>query len=193
MRGVSEKFHRWYVRRVEEFLKAVKPRPLSALRAEEVTEYLRVAKDRNDLEAWQVRQIVDALRLLLVNLAQLKAARGVDWDYWWEAAAGADRGQALTPGSGAGSQDHVPAVPEPGGPAFATQASACPVLKDLARTIRAMQYSIRTEQSYVDWCHLFLAYSGASDLDALGVAHVQRFLSHLAGERNVSAKTQSLA
>jgi integron integrase len=56
-----------------------------------------------------------------------------------------------------------------------------------------MQYSIRTEQSYVDWCHRFLAYSGACDLDALGVPQVQRFLSHLAVERNVSAKTQSLA
>ena len=75
-RGVPERSHRWYVRRVEEFLKAVGPRPLSALAAEEVTEYLRSASNREDLAAWQVRRIVDALRLLLVDLAQVTAARG---------------------------------------------------------------------------------------------------------------------
>jgi integron integrase len=56
-----------------------------------------------------------------------------------------------------------------------------------------MQYSIRTEQSYVDWCHRFLLFCGSKPLDALGVPDVQRFLSHLAVERSVSAKTQSLA
>lgn len=29
-------------------------------------------------------QIVDALRLLLVDLAQVPAGKGVDWDYWGE-------------------------------------------------------------------------------------------------------------
>ena len=194
-RGVPERSHRWYVRRVEEFLKAVGPRPLSALAAEEVTEYLRSASNREDLAAWQVWQIVDAQRLLLVDLARVTAARGVDWDYWWEAAAGADgeRGCGDTRASVSVSADRVRAELGPSGPALATQASAYPVLRDLARTIRAMQYSIRTEQSYVDWCHRFLAYSGAFDVDALGVADVQRFLSHLAVERQVAAKTQSLA
>ncbi|MBP8290819.1 MAG: hypothetical protein KAX51_13635, partial [Chromatiaceae bacterium] len=34
--------------------------------------------------------------------------------------------------------------------------------------IRAMQYSIRTEQSYVDWCHRFLAFCGETPTERLG-------------------------
>jgi hypothetical protein len=56
-----------------------------------------------------------------------------------------------------------------------------------------MQYSIRTEQAYVDWCHRFLAFCGDTPTERLGVEDVQRFLSHLAVERAVSAKTQGLA
>ncbi len=52
-----------------------------------------------------------------------------------------------------------------------------------------MQYSIRTEQSYVDWCHRFLAFCGNKDAPDLGREDVRRFLSHLAVERSVSAKT----
>jgi hypothetical protein len=39
-REVPAKFHRWYIRRVENFLKDVKPAALSALTAEQVTDYL---------------------------------------------------------------------------------------------------------------------------------------------------------
>ena len=56
-----------------------------------------------------------------------------------------------------------------------------------------MQYSIRTEQAYVDWCHRFLAFCGDTPTAALGVEDVQRFLTHLAVDRSVAAKTQSLA
>ncbi len=80
-----------------------------------------------------------------------------------------------------------------GVPRFSRSTRTFPILEDLARTIRAMQYSIRTEQSYVDWCHRFLLFCGSKPVDAPGVPDVQRFLSYLAVERSVSAKTQSLA
>jgi hypothetical protein len=57
---------------------------LSVLTAEQVTDYLRRQSARSDLADWQMRQIVDALRLLLVDLAQVPGGKGVDWDYWWE-------------------------------------------------------------------------------------------------------------
>jgi len=53
-----------------------------------------------------------------------------------------------------------------------------------------MQYSIRTEQAYVDWCQRFLAFCGDTPAERLGVEDVQRFLSHLAVERSVAAKAQ---
>ena len=81
----------------------------------------------------------------------------------------------------------------PTGPAVARSADAFPVLKDLARAIRARHYSIRTEQSYVDWCHRFLRFCGDRPLEEIGAVDLQRFLSHLAVDKNVSASTQGVA
>ncbi|SDX71901.1 phage integrase N-terminal SAM-like domain-containing protein [Thiocapsa roseopersicina] len=176
-----------------DFLKDLKPTALSALSADQVTDFLQRMSARADLAEWQMRQIVDAVRLLLVDLAQVPAGKGVDWDYWWEGQrtlppehATIARSTAMSAEDGAGPR----AI---GVPRFSRSARTFPILEDLARTIRAMQYSIRTEQSYVDWCHRFLMFCGSKPLDALGVPDVQRFLSHLAVERSVSAKTQSLA
>ena len=62
-----------------------------------------------------------------------------------------------------------PAVGLPVGPGFAHAAGEVPLLKTLVRTIRAMQYSIRTEQAYVDWCRQFLAFRGDAPTARLGV------------------------
>ncbi len=83
-RQVPAKFRQLYIRRVEDFLKDLKPAALSALTADQVTESLQRLSARADLGEWQVRQIVDALRLLLVDLAQVPAGKGVDWDCGWE-------------------------------------------------------------------------------------------------------------
>jgi hypothetical protein len=40
----------------------------------------------------------------------------------------------------------------------------------LARTIRAKQYSIRTEQSYVDWSHRFLRLCGEKSTSEISAA-----------------------
>jgi integron integrase len=79
------------------------------------------------------------------------------------------------------------------GASFARSAATFPVLEALARTIRSKHYSIRTEQSYVDWCSRFLLFCDGKPLDRIGAADVQRFLSHLAVEKNVSASTQNVA
>ncbi len=68
-----------------------------------------------------------------------------------------------------------------------------PVLKSLARTLRARHYSIRTEQSYVDWAHRFLLFNAGKQESQLVQADVERFLAHLATERSVSASTQNQA
>jgi len=55
-----------------------------------------------------------------------------------------------------------------GVPRFSRSAQTFPILEDLARTIRAMQYSIRTEQSYVDWCHRLLPFRREQAAGPLG-------------------------
>ena len=65
-----------------------------------------------------------------------------------------------------------------------------PSLLDVVRT---RHYSIRTEKSYVHWIRRFVAFHGNRHPRDLGADAVERFLSHLAVDRNVSAATQNLA
>ena len=185
---VPEKARRWYVARVETFLNQVKPELLQNLSAGEVTGFFQEISRSGNLADWQFRQTVDAIQILLVDLADSPVGGKVDWDYWREAATelGADhatvaRDQPLGQGFALG------------GPKFAPSAQAMPLLKDLARKLRSKQYSIRTEQSYTDWCNRFFRFCGEKPVQALTDGDVERFLSHLAVERKVAASTQNLA
>ena len=59
--------------------------------------------------------------------------------------------------------------------------------------IRAKHYSIRTENSYVDWARRFILFHGKRHPKEMGVSEVEAFLTHLAVERNVAASTQGQA
>lgn len=185
---VPEKARRWYVARVEAFLRQVKPESLLDLSVGEVTGFFQELSRSGSLTDWQFRQTIDAIQILLVDLANAPVGGKVDWDYWREAVAdlGPDhptvaRDQPIGQGF---SQT---------GPKFAPSAEAMPLLKDLARKIRSKQYSIRTEQSYIDWCRRFMRFCGDKSVDNLGDGDVERFLRYLAVERKVAASTQNLA
>ena len=152
----------WYVRRVEGFLKARRPASLSQVTAEEIAGYLQEVSAQAQLADWQCRQRVDALQLLFVDLAQCPAGKAIDWD-WWKAG-----GRPLESDHPTAARSQPPAAGLAEGLAFARAAERFPLLKTLARTIRAMQYSIRTEQSYVDGCHRFLAFCGETPKERLG-------------------------
>jgi integron integrase len=73
-------------------------------------------------------------------------------------------------------------------------ASAAPRLLDVVRdAIRRRHYSLRTEQSYVQWIRRFIYFSGRRHPRELGAPEVTGFLNHLARERNVAASTQNQA
>ena len=55
--------------------------------------------------------------------------------------------------------------------------------------IRVKHYSIRTEQTYVDWIKRYIVYFGKRRPLELSAIHVERFLSHLASGRDVAAST----
>ncbi len=130
---------------------------------------------------WQFRQLVDVVQLLPVDLANAPAGRDVDWTHW---SAGA---RELEPSHPALAREG-PAPPAPGEPL-----ESAGVLARMTRAVRAKQYSIRTEQSYVDWCRRFLSSSAPRPVEPLGAADAQAFLEHLAVERKVTASTQNLA
>lgn len=67
------------------------------------------------------------------------------------------------------------------------------LLDRLREQIRVRHYSIRTETAYVTWVWNFIRYHGLRHPAEMGAAEVERFLSHLAVDRNVSASTQNQA
>ena len=67
------------------------------------------------------------------------------------------------------------------------------LLDQLRNEIRVRHYSIRTEQTYVDWVVRFVRFHNLRHPQEMGPAEINRFLSHLACDANVAAGTQNQA
>ena len=76
----------------------------------------------------------------------------------------------------------------------AAPAPAPPRLLDsLRHAVRVRHYSIRTEDTYLDWVRRFILFHGKRHPRDLGGAEVAAFLAHLAVERGVAPSTQNQA
>jgi integron integrase len=67
------------------------------------------------------------------------------------------------------------------------------LLDQLRETLRTRHYSIRTEQSYVQWIRRFIIFHNKKHPKLLGEKEINAFLTHLAVNRRVSASTQTQA
>ena len=66
-------------------------------------------------------------------------------------------------------------------------------LLDQARDrLRAMHYSYRTEETYIDWMRRYIVFHKKRHPGEMGVPEIQEFLTHLAAERNVAASTHTV-
>jgi len=79
-------------------------------------------------------------------------------------------------------------------PSSADAGSDAPRLLDrLREAIRVRHYSLRTEDTYIDWVRRFILFHGKRHPVELGAAEVAAFLTHLAVERGVAPTTQNQA
>jgi len=67
------------------------------------------------------------------------------------------------------------------------------LLDQVRDVIRLKHYSIRTEESYVDWIRRYILFHKKRHPKDMGRAEVEAFLTHLAVEGNVAASTQNQA
>ena len=67
------------------------------------------------------------------------------------------------------------------------------LLEQVRETIRALHYSLRTEETYLRWIKRFILFHGKRHPREMGAQEVQQFLSHLAMAGRVAASTQSQA
>jgi integron integrase len=67
------------------------------------------------------------------------------------------------------------------------------LLDQVRNTIRLKQYSIRTEQAYIDWIKRFIFFHGKRHPNDLAEEEVAQFLTHLARDLDVAPSTQNQA
>ena len=67
------------------------------------------------------------------------------------------------------------------------------LLDQVRDTIRLKHYSIRTENSYVDWIRRYILFHNKRHPNEMGAPEVEAFLTHLAVNEHVAASTQNQA
>jgi hypothetical protein len=70
-----------------------------------------------------------------------------------------------------------------------SRAPAPRLLERVRIATRTRHYSPRTEDTYVGWIRRFIFFNDRRHPDTLGASDVNRFLTHLAVEGQVSAST----
>lgn len=71
--------------------------------------------------------------------------------------------------------------------------TATRLMDQVRETLRFYHYAYNTEKSYVSWILKFIRFSGKRHPKDMGKREIERFLSHLAVNRNVAAATQNQA
>ena len=67
------------------------------------------------------------------------------------------------------------------------------ILDSVRESIRLKHYSIRTEETYVNWIKRYILFHNKTHPSQLSEEHIRKYLSYLALERKVSASTQNQA
>jgi len=202
--GVKPDASRWYVRRCEAYIKKHKSLRLAEHSSEVVHSYLENIGRNTSLEDWQMIQVVDALRILFVDVVKSDWACDFSWDTW-------KSGFVSLPDSHAtiarsvnvfnASDDEVQKDVSSGKRLAGKKDNLITKVKDkypmhvvgLITQIRVKQYSIRTEQSYLSWLARFIAFHDMQDPATLEKQAIAQYLEYLAFKRDVAASTQSQA
>ena len=192
--GIKPDQARWYVLRVEQYLKAHPDLALADHGPEHLGGWFEGLGRESRLKDWQFLQVIEALRWLFVDLQQCAWANGFDWQYWRNSA------RALLPEHPTLAREQglrgARLVAESGLPSTAlasARVAGSAAIRRLVTEVRRRGYSIRTEQAYEQWVVRFVHFSDDRDPSDLGAAEVVRFLEHLAVERTVAVSTQNQA
>ena len=179
--GVPYKYRNWYARHVEGLIAAFPGRRLSELRGRELEHYLAGFQSHPGAQGWLLRQRVDALRLLLVDLLDLPEARSVDWDRYSVLPESEFDGEFVdeTTFSMSRAMDGLP-------PEWREW------IHQMRRSMRSRRYALRTERAYADWVRRFARFCTERDR-APDSRQARAFIEGLVLHRKVSVNTQKQA
>jgi len=190
---------KWYVKHAEAYIKTDKSKRLADHSAADVEAYLK-SKGRNlRLEEWQFVQIITALRILFVELVKSDWVKDFPWDEWISQATSL-------------SDDHTTLARDYQSEKTMYLAKSLEIksnkneglfkqvyalypqhIESLVKHIRLKNYSVRTEQSYVDWVLRYIRFHSMKDPASLSEDDISQFLEFLVIKRRVASSTQSQA
>jgi len=195
----SPKVLQWYVRHVEQYIKAHPGHRLKSHTAQDVDIYLKSKGRNSGLEDWQFKQIVYALKILFVDMVNAPWSGVFPWEEIAESASTLEDSHATV------SRDYQPFINITSGNAplekntveaglFKKVHALYPEqLESYIKLIRVKHYSIRTERAYLGWFIRFINFNEMRNPEVLLEADIARYLEYLVINRNVSGSTQSQA
>ena len=197
---IKPSVHQWYVCHAKNYIAAHPDRRLASHTDADLEKYLQDNGRNPDLKDWQFQQIVWALQVLFVEFVKpdwagtfpwqerITAARTLPGDH---ATVARDYDVTLPTGVAA---DCTNRDSKPGADIVTQLTQVYPAYaRDTIREIRLRQYSIRTEQTYLQWLARYARFHKQRDPAELDGSAVAAFLEHLVMVRKVSASTQSQA
>ncbi len=167
-KGVTGKDARFYVHWAKQFFEYIK-KPLRNCTANDVKAFLDNLSHNSDIQPWQMEQARDALRLLYRDFLKVS----------WVVQKPVGAIHEMPQQSVLSSEETVSVNIE--------------ILKKLQIEIRYRHYSIRTEQTYIQWVRRFLYFHRTKSAEFLSASDVKAFLEYLAVKKQVSASTQNQA
>ena len=84
--SIPGKQRRWYVKRVDAFIKVQNGYKIKPLSGDDIARYFEMTGRVKRLPDWQFRQCIDAIRILYCDLLATRVASEVDWHYWLDSA-----------------------------------------------------------------------------------------------------------
>ena len=187
---------RWYVRRIEAYIRYYSHLKLVHHTSAEVDAYFHMVNRKGGFKDWQFTQLVESLRILFVDQLKLDWAFSYEWDTW------SDPFEKLPVDHATFARDINPdeLIKEftldtsKKGALYKQVCSRYPgYVKAMITRIRVKNYSIRTEQAYLQWLFRFIAFNNMSDPDSLDDSEIGRYLEYLVVSRGVSSSTQGQA
>ena len=193
--NVADHEQRWYVKHVEAYIKAHPGRRLADTEPDNVTHYLEEIGRNPEFPDWRLRQVADALRILFTEIIKPDWAQGFNWHTWMHDSRELGIEHATltrVPDIQVATARDSPAKTK-GGVVAAFRQQFPELHERVVAEIRVRGYSIRTEQTYLNWIARFVLFTGFLSIDEILPDKIAPFLEYLAIKRNVSVNTQKVA
>lgn len=182
----------YYVRWAESWTKARGNRSPEATR-----NYFDALSRSTSIADWQMRQAIDAVRILAVDVLALPWALAFDWQGLEDQARGHEAGHRAFGRESVPVRPSAPELPPaPVEPLPPLEGEIEHLADAMRRAIRLAGLAYATEQTYVGWVVRFVRFCLLSLKRTprhAGPPAIGAYLDHLALERNISPATQSQA